>query len=131
MNVDEADAMLRARYPAWFSDADVSIQDGWAEIVVTSFDELAAALTPGASFSVVQVKEKFAGLRVYWTRGIDPNALPVNVSTVQTLIAAAGERARVTCQRCGRPGAFRNIGGWGATLCDDDSTTFGQRHDRA
>lgn len=121
--------LLQAQYPDWLSQADLSIRNGWAEIVVTLFDELAAALPAGASFRAVQIKEKFARLCVYWTS--DGVTVPGTTehTIIQTILAAAGERAAETRQRCGPRGAFRNIGSWCAVLRDDDAATRARRYD--
>lgn len=135
MTGSEAEALLRRRYPEWFRGAYLTIEDGWAEIVVKLFEDIRSALPAQADFGVIQIKEKMGGLRVYWNSDMAPatgvrterrlNGQHVRISSdrpgaIQTLVQAAEERAAVTCQRCGRAGVMRNIDGYFAVLCDDD-----------
>ncbi len=59
-------------------------------------------------FEVIQVKEKFGGLRFY------PNSAP---KSVWNLIDIAEEKSYEICEECGKKGTLRK-GGWWATLCD-------------
>ena len=63
---------------------------------------------PQTGFAVVQVKEKFGGLRYYINAGND---------RIYNLITLAERLANVTCENCGRLGKERP-GGWIQTLCD-------------
>jgi len=62
---------------------------------------------------VLQVKEKFGGLRFY-----------TNVSNdyINGVIAMAEMQAHRTCEYCGKPGKSTR-GGWIKTLCDDCNKT--------
>lgn len=62
-------------------------------------------------FRVVQVKEKFGGLRFYVSQNFDDD--------VRQLIADAERQAGVTCEDCGKPGSLRNKSGWVFTACDE------------
>jgi hypothetical protein len=57
---------------------------------------------------VVQVKEKFGGLRFYMGRSND---------TIRALIQAAETSAEGVCEYCGAPGEVRS-GSWLKTRCD-------------
>ena len=57
----------------------------------------------------VQVKEKFGGLRFYYSGGDE---------YIDGLVAMAEAMSYVTCERCGRIGK-QNTRGWIETLCDD------------
>jgi hypothetical protein len=63
---------------------------------------------PQTGFAVVQVKEKFGGLRYYTNYGSD---------RINTFINLAERLADVTCEECGRVGKERP-GSWIRTLCD-------------
>ena len=56
----------------------------------------------------VQVKEKFGTLRFYMTG---------ETEEMSRLIHRAEERSAVTCEKCGKPGEYRDLG-WAFTLCD-------------
>ena len=58
--------------------------------------------------TVSQVKEKFGGLRFYYSGGND---------TVDGMVRMAESWAAHTCEECGAPGKSRS-GGWIRTLCD-------------
>jgi len=57
---------------------------------------------------VVQIKEKFGGLRFYYQGGDD---------TIDGMVRMAEMWAANCCEECGAPGTRRN-GGWIRTLCD-------------
>ncbi len=57
---------------------------------------------------VEQIKEKFGGLRFYYSGGDD---------TVSGMVRMAESWASCVCEECGSPGRSRS-GGWIKTLCD-------------
>jgi hypothetical protein len=57
---------------------------------------------------VEQVKEKFGGLRFYYTGGDEQ---------IYGMVRMAEAWADASCEECGAPGKSRN-GGWIKTLCD-------------
>jgi hypothetical protein len=57
---------------------------------------------------VEQIKEKFGGLRFYYSGGDD---------TVAGMVRMAESWASATCEDCGVPGVSRS-GGWIKTLCE-------------
>ena len=57
---------------------------------------------------VEQIKEKFGGLRFYYTGGDDQ---------ISGMVRMAEEWAAHSCETCGAPGK-RRAGGWIRTLCD-------------
>jgi len=56
-----------------------------------------------------QIKEKFGGLRIYFSGGDD---------YVEGVVDMAGEYSYKICEVCGNPGK-PNKGGWIVTLCDN------------
>lgn len=60
-------------------------------------------------FEVVQVKEKFGGLRFYCDN---------STHEILELVRIAEEKSYKTCEVCGKPGKVRN-NGWISTLCDE------------
>lgn len=83
--------------------------DGWHGILLRLHADLMQA---APDIRYVQVKEKFAELRVYTDHDGDP--------AVDALIAAAEQESRRTCERCGAAGRARRHlrSGWYRTLCD-------------
>ena len=89
-----------------------SVGNGWAHLIHRVFDKLD---TIKGSVKIIQVKEKFAGLRVYTDY--------VN-EELDKVIRDAERESLKTCEDCGKPGKVRGRG-WYYTSCDlhakDDS----------
>jgi len=81
---------------------------GWHDILKRLINDL---FELGWDGRVLQVKEKFGGLRFY--------VGSANKAIHERIDAAANE-SLVTCEECGAPGALRQ-GGWLKTLCDEHS----------
>lgn len=60
-------------------------------------------------FEIVQVKEKFGGLRFYYNGGTEE---------IGGMVRYAEHLSEVTCENCGQPGNRENDG-WIVTLCFD------------
>lgn len=86
----------------------LDVGDGWLDLI----DQLVTRLQEvGPMPQLVQIKEKFGGLRFY-TNGCTPEQ--------NNLIVDAERASFETCEDCGGIGTLRKIGGWYATLCDAD-----------
>lgn len=85
---------------------------GWKAIIDPL---LAQADAEGAT--VLQIKEKFGGLRFY-VDGSDK---------LEEMISQAEADSFKTCELCGKPGVLRSTGSWLKTLCDDDARDLGYR----
>lgn len=80
---------------------------GWERLV----DELhAKILAHDPKVRVDQVKEKFGGLRYYFTSTVDYHVLAPIVHEYE-------RRAERTCEWCGAPGEASAPTGWAKTLC--------------
>jgi hypothetical protein len=85
----------------------LEVSEGWRGIL----EELLPKLEEGRlllpkdrqNCHIVQLKEKFGGLRVYLSDGNDPMDLA---------ILEAEKKAIKTCEFCGEPGTLRNRGWW-------------------
>jgi len=87
--------------------------DGWFQLIYDLSKEILRVMdnTPDDSFEnfiVLQVKEKFGGLRYY-----------VGAANTQIfdIIHKAEEKSMRTCERCGKRGTLSIRGGWFKTLC--------------
>jgi hypothetical protein len=110
------------RWPLWFrnkGDIRISLMswgftcgDGWYDIIYRlceRIEPLVGALENGFAFEIVQVKEKFGGLRVY---------VDAANEEIYTAIEAASELSIKTCEVCGNPGSHEaDATGWWKTLC--------------
>jgi hypothetical protein len=77
------------------------IFDGWEPIVRGACEELAAMGIEG--LHIVQVKEKFGGLRIYL------NQYPDGALEITT---AAEDESYKVCEVCGEPGTLESKGWW-------------------
>jgi hypothetical protein len=113
----EIEAVLRERYPALFHELTyVECGDGWFDLL----DALSQQIEHRASglCRVVQVKEKFGGLRFYFTtefRDDDETASDTR-TTIAGMVAMAEAMSYRLCELCGAPG-IRRPGPWIRTLC--------------
>lgn len=126
--------LFKGRHPRVWSD----LPQGWVELTHRLFADLDTMLNDdeAARFEIVQIKEKFAGLRVYWSLGEEmtlvldlrsthssqriekvPDAPTALSDRIRALVAQAAEQAATTCQHCGNGGAERNGFGYYVTLC--------------
>lgn len=121
---------LLARYPSLFTRtkffaAEVSagyptIGDGWRELVEKAVERIADAIEGKglATVQIVQIKEKFGTLRLYWrSRSIDETTR----FAINDIVGLAEARSACTCEICGAEGALYDKGGWLATACDEHS----------
>jgi len=127
--------LFGGEYPAVMS----SVPKGWTALVDRLFDDLDVMLddTQARAFTVIQIKEKYAELRVYWSldaqqtlvvdlsdpqssRRLDlvPGKTPPIYERISARIALAEAESARTCQRCGSPGSNASEGGWLVTLCE-------------
>ena len=116
---------LVERWPTWFDiGGDIrhtlmsrgfTHEDGWFDILWRLCVDLEPLVTEleregGPKFEVLQVKEKFGGLRFY-----------VNCrrhEAISQRIGIAADESFRTCEVCAQPGTLRE-GGWIKTLCDE------------
>lgn len=100
---------ITKKYPEMFEQCfDFSPQKGW-EKLINELTEKIHEIDP--EVKVLQVKEKFGGLRYYISSGTDE---------VFDLIEEAEEKSYSICQETGKPGKLRDDIGWIRTLCDEE-----------
>ena len=120
-------ADLVARYPDIFNQefegrvtapGYPSVGDGWRDLIETVIGRIATAVAaaPPGSVGIDQIKEKFAGLRLYWH---GRNNLPeATCAAIEEAIYLAEARSACTCEQCGEPGRLYDKGGYAFTACD-------------
>lgn len=87
--------------------AEFAIGPGWSKIVLDLHHEM-VKVEP--EYKILQVKEKFGGLRYY----TEPSTEAMRVLTLH-----AERKAWCTCYECGASGEVRPLGGGSfITLCD-------------
>ena len=130
---DEFVKQLEDKHPEMFSQpyGGVCVDEGWWKIIrvlcaqIDSYmkwrNSTRAALLKDNPYGhkipdeveqvvVMQIKEKFGGLRFYYSGGD---------MFIRGLVTMAEEWAHVTCEKCGNPGHYSRSGGWIKVLCDE------------
>ncbi|MBZ9798729.1 hypothetical protein [Mesorhizobium sp. ES1-4] len=109
---------IRAEFPGVVTkgfECDV----GWLPILREFFSVVRRMIPAGRErdFVLLQVKEKLAGLRIYFRLA---DSLPdAAKAAIYDDYSVAEARAAVTCEVCGQPGVFRSQNGWLLTRCED------------
>lgn len=110
---------LIKEYPKLFRDCNKSPKEtlmcwgcecgnGWYGILAELFEQLSKY----EDIVLVQVKEKFGTLRVYYTGSTDED-----YEEIEKFIDEAEGKSAITCEICGNEGKLSNKG-WLITLCD-------------
>jgi hypothetical protein len=101
---------------AYFFNCD----SGWNIIIKNLIEDL---IELGWDKKIVQVKEKFGGLRFYVVNGSDE---------IYDRISTAEKESYKTCEKCGEKGELRNDIGWYLTLCEnhynEKKESYGKRN---
>ena len=143
---------LVAAHPRLFRDTPPvvasDLPSGWFDLVDALCSEIEALLGQEPErFAVKQIKEKFGGLRFYYSlegaedmfidihtdRGIrtivDKGDGPPPMDQVRSLVEAASLRSTTTCQDCGAPGVRATRGGCVGTLCALHAEEWERQHE--
>jgi len=98
---------IRAKHP-WLTDTDfeIAMLGGWEPLVANLLDEIGQEMAkyPGARLAILQIKEKFGGLRFYYNLRDAPEAL---VDAIGKCREQAEKLSWMTCEICGEPGCLR------------------------
>ena len=97
-----------ACHPITLTDLQTEVGLGWADLLTHLVTDLFAL---GWNGVVLQIKEKFGGLRFYTGETTDE---------MEKIIYAAEMQSYKICETCGAPGLPR-VGRWVKTLCDEHS----------
>ena len=128
----ELDRQLYEKYPDIFRQKDlpmtqtamcwgIACDDGWHNIIdkLCSCISMLVELT-GMSVEVVQVKEKFGGLRFYVGIGNVPEKFLSIAYMVNDITEIVESFSYITCEICGQFGGLsRSSTGWYKTLCEE------------
>lgn len=96
------------------------LHEGWYELLKNLIGELIVA---GWDKKVVQVKEKFGGLRFYIPSSdvVGDEVVEIKIpQLIRNIIRKYEELSYHTCEKCGKDGVLRK-GKWIRTLCDEHS----------
>jgi hypothetical protein len=89
-------------------------EQGWRDLLERLFVRIEAALRQGETIHFSQIKEKFAGLRVYWRGDVSQET----AALIHEAIALAEARSACTCEECGDAGELYRHAGVYMTRCD-------------
>jgi hypothetical protein len=89
------------------------VDDGWMPILEELFEKIDKVTKENnLDITIVQVKEKFGSLRVYWHGSDTEN------DDISNLIWEAEKQSACTCEKCGKPGTMQTDG-WMCVRCED------------
>jgi hypothetical protein len=102
---------FKNKYPKLFGDDLISFDcgDGWKDIIDRLLSKINDEMVR-IDTHVLQVKEKFGGLRVYLGREND---------SMSEAIRGAEKEATKTCETCGTKEDVKTEGSWLKTLCSE------------
>ena len=86
--------------------------DGWFDLLDRTFSKMLVAARYPEDIFISQVKEKWAGLRIYFSCHAD------DAEALRSITYAAEDESFHICEVCGREGSIREIHGF-QTLCDE------------
>jgi hypothetical protein len=90
----------------------IDVDEGWYQLVVDCDKELAAV---DPKYSILQIKEKFGGLRYYMTPSNDTT--PEQRDAMWAITGKYEDLSWTICEATGGPGVLmKSIGGWRKTL---------------
>ena len=115
------------RYPRLFREAWVApanpasrfacngfaVFDGWFALL----DRLSAKLAKDPAIRVVQVKEKYGRLKVYWEGDENAPPDPRLDDEIEAAIRKAADESERTCEVCGEPGTHEERHRWWSVRC--------------
>jgi hypothetical protein len=124
-HVDSWQCDLVARHPHLFRLTEngqtstpgwPQVGDGWRDLVERAVGRIAdvIAAAPYASVTVVEIKEKYATLRMYW-QGCGLTKAAENA--IADVVALAEARSACSCETCGAAGVLHQVGGQLLTAC--------------
>jgi hypothetical protein len=110
--------LLVAAYPRFFERGGFpSVGDGWRTLLERALARITLALgaePPEAGVSIVQIKEKFGTLRLYYhARSVSDRAL----AAIEEAVELAEARSACTCEQGGDEGGLYVRGDWYVTCC--------------
>jgi hypothetical protein len=117
---------MEARFPKMFAEpyGGFAVGPGWWPIIESLCSQIQhhidwknKQLEVVAQVTVNQIKEKFGGLRFYYSGGDD---------AIDGMVRMAESWAAHSCEECGAAGKSRG-GGWIRTLCDTHEAERQQR----
>ena len=106
-----------------------NVGEGWHPLI-KELEEKLNAIDP--DFELLQVKEKFGGLRYYVgmvsaNHDADKANAGEKLDQFHQLIALAEAASTHICEECGKPAETKSYSGWLKTLCDEHAAERSSR----
>jgi hypothetical protein len=92
--------------------------DGWFDIIYNLCKKI-KELDPDGVVVATTVKEKFGGLRFYWSSRGGKDRQQPNFKAIQDVVGIAEDLSYKTCEVCGKPGRISQLNYWWSTLCEE------------
>lgn len=89
---------------------------GWDQLVCQLIENIVSISSN--EIKVLQIKEKFGGLRFYYTTLRDGDLISCGKKEIKDLVDAAENKSYSVCQDCGLEGSQCSNQGWIFTLCE-------------
>lgn len=97
--------------------------DGWYPLLDSCCAKIMEIINnnDGLGFKADQIKEKYGGLRFYFTLKFDAN-MPIGqkeklADAIDEIITMAEEKSFEVCETCSAPGKLEEVHGWMFTVC--------------
>ena len=114
--------ILQERYSDILKIDYIECDIGWFDLIDKALNQiLMICYETGQEIKIVQIKEKFGGLRIYYDLNLEGEVDEDFRQKVEDIIYNAENESYVTCEVCGEEGKPRK-GGWIKTLCNDHNT---------
>ncbi|AYM66198.1 hypothetical protein G6L68_25270 [Agrobacterium fabrum] len=115
---DRLNDFLRAKYPRLIPEVfGFECFDGWLQLLDDFFSVVDRELPEGATFRLLQVKEKLGGLRIYFR--LDDDIDDEISQRIHDAYDRAAARSYRTCEICGKRGRFSKRGGLLTVVCEE------------
>jgi uncharacterized protein with HEPN domain/predicted RNase H-like HicB family nuclease len=97
-----------------FAAGGFEIGDGWFALV----DRLSEKLAKDTALYVVQIKEKYGRLKVYFNRDENVPQDPSLDDELEAALVKAADESERTCEVCGKPGTIDERHRWVSVRCE-------------
>lgn len=101
-------------------DFPYECNEGWYDLIEDTLDRVYLI---DNQVTLLQVKEKFGGLRIYYRTNYDAESLPAQ--SIRDLIHEVEEHSLHVCEMCGLPGELSVRSHWFKTLCESHRQELG------
>lgn len=120
--IEEKENEIREKYS--FVKCGLEINKGWLNLVsnlLYSIDNYIKTNKIKSELEVIQIKQKYAELRVYTDNSDD---------YIENLISMFEKRSTVVCEFCGERGKIQELHNWYYVICDECKTNLEEEYQK-